>query len=189
MQTLDAFKGPHAKFLPNRMVKDTMSLLEGPDRIDLYYFGPGHTNGDLVVVFPEKRVAYFGDLFPSKAAPVIDTAHGGSGVAFPETLSRARARITGVDRVITGHAQGLMSERDPRATSTDISTPQTMTWADFEEYADFTRDFLAAVREAIAAGRSAAEAAATLRLPERYKAYDMEQAKATVAAIYRELGK
>jgi cyclase len=189
MQKLDAFKGPQAKFLPNRTVTDRMSLLEGPDRIDLYYFGRGHTNGDLVVVFPEKRVAYFGDLFPSKAAPVIDTANGGSGVAFPETLSRARARITGVDRVITGHEQGLVAERDPRATSTDISTPQTMTWADLEEYADFNRDFLAAVREAIAAGKSAAEAEATLRLPERYKAYDMQQAKANVEAIYRELGK
>lgn len=189
MQTLDVFKGERAKFLPNRIVTDRMSLLDGPDRIDLYYFGPGHTNGDLVVVFPEKRLAYFGDLFPSKAAPVIDTAHGGSGVAFPETLSRARARITGVDRVITGHEQGLVSRRDPRATSTDISTPQTMAWSDLEEYADFTRDFLAAVREAIAAGKSPAEAAATLRLPERYKAYDMQQAKANVEAIYRELGK
>ena len=91
--------------------------------------------------------------------------------------------------MITGHAQGLVSERDPRATSTDISTPQTMTWDDLEEYADFTRDFLAAVREAIAAGKSAAEAEAMLRLPERYKAYDMQQVKANIEAIYRELGK
>jgi hypothetical protein len=64
-----------------------------------------------------------------------------------------------------------------------------MTWADFQEYADFNRDFLAAVRQAIAAGKSADEAAASLQLGERYKAYDMSQARANVQAIYRELGK
>ena len=55
---------------------------------DLLHFGPAHTDGDIVVVFPEKRTAYLGELFPDKAAPVIDTANGGSGVAFPETWPR-----------------------------------------------------------------------------------------------------
>src|SRR6266478_5862913 len=50
-------------------VTDQLSLLDGLDRIDLYYFGRGHTDGDLVVVFPEKRLVHLGDLFPSKAAP------------------------------------------------------------------------------------------------------------------------
>ena len=63
----------------------------------------GHTSGDLVVVFPAKGIAYFGDLFPSKSAPLIDRANGGSGVALPETLAKAVAEITDVARVITGH--------------------------------------------------------------------------------------
>ena len=93
MQKMDAFKGPNARFLPTQTVTDKMSLLDGIDRIDLYHFGAGHTNGDLIVVFPEKHVAYLGELFPGKAAPVIDTANGGSGVAFPQTLARAVAEI------------------------------------------------------------------------------------------------
>ena len=64
----------------------------GPDQIDLYYFGGGHTNGDLVVVFPQKRLAYLGDLFPSKSAPVVDTANGGSGVALADTLGASPPR-------------------------------------------------------------------------------------------------
>ena len=64
-----------------------------------------------------------------------------------------------------------------------------MTWSDFEEYAAFNRDFLGAVQEAIKANKSADEAAATLRLPERYKDYDMQRAKANVQTIYRELKK
>lgn len=189
MERMDAFKGPNARLLPNRTFTDRMTLLDGQDQIDLYYFGPGHTNGDVVVVFPRKQLAAFGDLFPSKAAPVIDTANGGSGVAFPQTLARAVAEIKGVTRVITGHESGVAAERDPRVVSVDTSTPRAMTWRDVEEYADFNRDFLAAVREALNAGKSAEEAAASLVLPERYQGYDLQQAKANVQAIYGELKK
>jgi hypothetical protein len=64
-----------------------------------------------------------------------------------------------------------------------------MTWNDLQEYADFNRDFLAAVQDAIRAGKTADEAAATLKLPDRYKDYDMQRAKANVQAIYAELKK
>jgi hypothetical protein len=90
---------------------------------------------------------------------------------------------------VTGHEEGLAAARDPRASSVDISTPRTMRWADVEEYAEFNRDFLAAVRAAMADGKSAAAAAASLRLPDKYKDYDMQHARANVEAIYRELGK
>ena len=93
---------------------DRHSLLEDLDRIELYHFGPAHTGGDTIVVFPEKGVAFLGDLFPSKATPVIDRENGGSGVAFPETLARAVASIEGVQRVITGRAP-ISRPRTPAA--------------------------------------------------------------------------
>ncbi len=189
MEKMDAFRGPDAKSLPNQLVTDRMSLLSGEDRIDLYYFGRGHTDGDLVVVFPEKRLAHFGDLFPAKAAPVIDTASGGSGVAFPETLAKALAEIKNVSRVTTGHDDGSATMANPSSPSAIFANPRTMTWNDLQEYADFNRDFLAAVRQAIAANKTADEAASTLELPARYSAYDMRQARANVQAIYKELGK
>ena len=70
-----------------------------------------------------------------------------------------------------------------------FANPRTMTWKDLEEYADFNRDFVAAVRQAIAGGKTAAEAFASLQLPARYTGYDMGQARANVEAIYRELGR
>ncbi|MDE2906036.1 MAG: hypothetical protein OXQ28_08115, partial [Acidobacteriota bacterium] len=60
-------------------------------------------------------------------------------------------------------------------------------WQDFVEYAEFTREFVAAAEAAFEAGRSAAEAAASLTLPERYAAYDLERAEAGIEAIYAEL--
>lgn len=188
MARMPQFQGPGAKALPTRMVTDRLSLLDGRDRIEIYYFGAGHTNGDLVVVFPAKRIAYFGDLFPSKVAPVIDTANGGSGVAFPDTLAKAIASISGVTRVVTGHEEGLRATRSADVTSVDITTPQTMSWDDLQEYADFNRDFLVAVRGALAAGKTAEAAAASLALPARYASYDMSNGPANVRAIYAELG-
>jgi glyoxylase-like metal-dependent hydrolase (beta-lactamase superfamily II) len=189
MEKMDVFQGANAKFLPNRVVTDRLSLLDGPDRIELYYFGRGHTDGDLVVVFPEKRLAHFGDLFPSKAAPVIDAGNGGSGVAFPETLAKAVATLKDIARITTGHDEASASMADPKSPSAIFANPRTMSWADLQEYADFNRDFLAAVRQAAAAGKTADEAAATLQMPDLYKAYDMSQARANVRSIYRELGR
>ena len=41
---------------PKRTFRDTMTLGSGNDRIDLYYFGRGHTDGDAWVLFPALRV-------------------------------------------------------------------------------------------------------------------------------------
>jgi cyclase len=188
MEKLDAFRGPNAKFLPNRMVIDRMTLLDGPDRIELYYFGKAHTDGDLVVVFPEKRLAHFGDLFPAKALPVIDVANGGSALTFSETLARAVAELKNITRITTGRID-TPALADPKSPSAIFANPRTMTWADLQEYAAFNRDFLAAVRQAVATGKTAEQAAATLQLPDRYAGYDMSHVKESVQALYRELGK
>ena len=95
MAKLDAFKGDKAVFLPKRTFKDKLSLGSGKERIDLYYFGPGHTNGDAFVVFPSLRVLQTGDLFAWKDAPRIDRANGGSGLQYPQTLAKA---VAGLDR-------------------------------------------------------------------------------------------
>src|SRR5204863_8130159 len=78
MAKMDAFKGDKAQFLPKRTFKDKMSLGSGKDRIDLYYFGAGHTSGDTWVVYPAIRVLQTGDMFAWKDAPLLDRANGGS---------------------------------------------------------------------------------------------------------------
>ncbi len=189
MARMDLYSGPNAASLPTKTFADRFSLLEDIDRIELYHFGPAHTDGDIIVVFPAKGVAYLGGLFPSKATPVIDTQNGGSGVAFPDTLAKAVAGITGVRLVVTGHGEPPVTYAGRGRRETGANRPWTgfMTWEDLEEYADFNRDFLAATRRAFRAGLSVEEAAATLELPERYKDYGMEHARANVEAIYDEL--
>ena len=107
-------------------------------------------------------------------------ANGGSGVAFPETLARVVKELKGFRRVSTGHDPGPVP---PRSKTGDL-----MSWSDLEDYAEFNRVFLEKVRASIAAGLTAAQAAAALDMPEKFKAYDMREAAANVATIYRELG-
>src|SRR5262249_46626962 len=142
--------------------RDKMSLSSGRSQIDLYYFGAGHTNGDTIVVLPAQGIAYLGDLFPGKYAPVIDVAHGGSGVAFPDTLSKAMAEIKGIDLIVTGHSE-------PPNTRSPLF--RWVTWNDVRDYADFNRDVLAAVRQAMESGKSAEAAAESLKLAPKYKDY------------------
>jgi glyoxylase-like metal-dependent hydrolase (beta-lactamase superfamily II) len=186
MQKLPMFQGAGAKFLPNETVTDRLSLLDGPDRMELYYFGRGHTDGDLVVVFPQKRLAHFGDLFSVRAAPVIDTENGGSAVELPQTLARAVKELKNILRVTSGH-DPTGAAMGGTGASQILSMGRALPWRDLEEFADFNRDFLEAVKQAMAAGKTADEAAKTIQLPERYKAYDMTLAAANVRAIYAEL--
>src|SRR5262245_37344496 len=81
------FQGEKAQFLPKHTYKDKMTLGKGKDRIDLFYFGPAHTNGDTFVVFPALRAMHAGDAFARKGLPLIDANNGGSAVEFGKTLA------------------------------------------------------------------------------------------------------
>ena len=58
MEKMDIFKQNDNRGMAKRTFKDTMTIGTGADEIDLYYFGPGHTNGDAWVVFPALRTAH-----------------------------------------------------------------------------------------------------------------------------------
>jgi glyoxylase-like metal-dependent hydrolase (beta-lactamase superfamily II) len=175
--------------LPTTTFTDRFSLLEDIDRIELYHFGPAHTDGDVVVVFPEKGVAYVGGLFPAKVVPVIDLERGGSGLAFPDALDRAVAATEGVARVITGHGPfpTTYAGRGRRERGAARAWSGFLTWDDLAEYAEFTRDLVTAVEREFSAGSSAGDAAAALRLPDRYAGYDLTGLQAAVDALYAEL--
>lgn len=171
MKKQPAFADPAKKHaLADKTFKDRMTLLDGADAIDLLYFGPGHTDGDAVVIFRTPRVAHVGDLFPRKSTPLLDMNNGGSGVRIGETLARAALALKDVDVVITGHS--------PLMRAADVS-----------EYADFNQAFLASVRASIAAGKTPEQAFTALQLPARFNAYAMSGAKDNVSKIYAELGR
>jgi cyclase len=181
MAKMDLFKGSNESLLPTRTFGDRLSLMSGADRIDLYYFGPGHTSGDAIVVFPALRVAAIGDLFARKWAPLVDAANGGSASQFPATLDKAIAGIKDVDELITGHATTPIGREGTFTSFSPVSK-----WSDLQEYAAFTHAFVDAARAAKAAGKTADEALAGLKLPDKYRDYNMTNARADIQRVYEE---
>ncbi len=155
MKKMPAFQEESKKHgLPDRTFKDKMTLLKGKDAIDLYYFGAAHTNGDAFVVFRNIRVMHAGDVFANKGQPLIDRNNGGSGVAYPETIRKATASIKNVDTVITGHST-------------------VMKWQDLVDYGEFNKLFLEHAKASLAAGKTAEQAMADFKLPEKFKDYNI----------------
>jgi cyclase len=167
MEKMDAFKGDNAKFLPKKTYKDRLTLGSGKDRIDLYYFGRGHTNGDTWIVYPAVRVMQTGDMFAWKDAPLIDRNNGGSGLEYAETVGKALA-VKDVDTLIVGHSP--------------LRKP-----AELKEYQQFMTEFVAAVKQAKTAGKSVDDATAAIDLSAKYKDYKKERYKAAIQSIYDEL--
>jgi cyclase len=168
---INIFTKNDGKGMPRRTFKDKMTVGIGADRIDLYYFGRGHTNGDAWVVFPALRVMHAGDIFSGKNIPLLDGNNGGSGVEIGNTLQKAYDSVKDVDSIITGHST-------------------VMTMNDLKEYAEFNKEFLAAVREAKKAGKSADDVANSWKMPAKYSGYAAPQPprlKSNVEVIFAEM--
>jgi len=169
MEKMDAFKGENAKFLPSKTYKDKMSVGSGKDKIDLYYFGAGHTSGDTFVVFPALRILHTGDMFAWKDGPFCDRNNGGSCVALPRTLQKAIAGIQNIDTIIPGHSP--------------MQAPK-----DLQDYQRFTADLLSHAVNEMKAGKTVDDAFASFKV-DKYPGYKNERVKAAIQAVYDELKK
>ncbi len=165
----DDFQGENAKYLPSTTFSDRLTLFAGgPDQIDLYYFGRGHTDGDTFIVFKAARTMHTGDMFLGKLLPFIDAenGNGGSAIEFGRTLTRLISTVQDVDTIITGH----------------WDTP--LAWSDLVDYRAFYMDLYDQTRRGIDAGLSADEMIAAYTKPARFSDYTAApQGTFSVAAI------
>ncbi|MCY4121168.1 MAG: MBL fold metallo-hydrolase [Acidobacteria bacterium] len=167
----NVFQTSGGQGLPTRTYDDRLTLGGGDDQVDLYYFGRGHTGGDTWVVFPSLRVMHAGDMFPGRQVPIMDASNGGSGVEYARSLRNAYQTVTDIDLIITGHST-------------------QMTRSDLAQMAAFVDTFVADVREAKEAGRSAAEVAASWEVPAEFSGFGSpgpERLEAYVQVIFDEL--
>jgi cyclase len=89
--------------LSNITIDQKSSLYLGGKRVDLFYFGRGHTNGDIVALFPAQRVLAAGDLFTvgDSTPQLVDYAGGGSAREWPQTIEGVLS--LDFDQVVPGH--------------------------------------------------------------------------------------
>ena len=165
------FEQNNGRGLAKQTFKDKMTIGKGPDQVDVYYFGRGHTNGDAWILFPTLRVVHAGDIFSGKNLPLLDTNNGGSATEIGNTLAKAHSALSKVaDTIITGH-----------------STQMNMN--DLQEYAAFNREFLTSVQGEKKAGKSAEDVAKTWTIPAKYAGYAAPQParlQSNVQIVYKE---
>jgi cyclase len=166
----EMFPKPRGGGLPTRTFKDRLTVGSGPDRLELYYFGPSTNRSGIFIVIPALRVLLTGDAFGGKFLPALTRPHGGNGVEFPNTLTKALTLTRDIDTIITSRS--------------GVARPQ-----DLEVHRDFMRDFLESTRQAKKAGKTAAAAARAWKLPARYGGYKAEPARVLGAmeSMYRQL--
>ena len=130
--------------LPDVTLDQHLRIHLGGVPVDIYHFGRGHTDGDIVVHFPQQRVLAAGDLFTNGPGlpQLIDYAGGGSARAWTATLSRAL--VLDFETAIPGHGR-------------------VSTFAELMHYRDESQRLQDTVREMSRAGKTQAQIEAVLR--------------------------
>ena len=88
---------------PSLTFAHELELNLGGKAVRAYHFGRGHTNGDVIIHFPQARLIHTGDIFlnRSPALPYMDFAAGGSAIEWTRVLDET-AKLD-FDTVIPGH--------------------------------------------------------------------------------------
>jgi len=85
-----------------------LPLYKGGDgEVELAYFGPAHTSGDTVVVFPREKAVFVGDLLFVGRDPLIHRNKGGNSFGYVRTLEALLALEPRIETFLSGHADPL----------------------------------------------------------------------------------
>lgn len=90
-------------FTPSITFDENLNLWLGRDKVELHYYGKGHTSGDIVVYIPDEKVAFIGDLYFTDRPQLIHSAKGGNSFEYVRTISRMLKNLD-AEVFISGHS-------------------------------------------------------------------------------------
>jgi cyclase len=130
---------------PDITIEPRGTIHLGGKSAEIYWFGRAHTDGDVVVLFPENRVLAAGDMFTvGEGTPqLIDYMGGGSAKEWTATV--ARVLELDFDAVVPGHG-GVVNK------------------ADMQSFRASTQRLTELVTQAVKAGKSKADVEALMRM-------------------------
>jgi cyclase len=147
-----------------------MIHLNGED-IRASHFPHGHTDGDSVIYFTQSNVVHMGDHFFNGMFPFIDLASGGTVRGLIANVEYVLATLPPDAKIIPGH--GPLGDK-----------------AALQRYVDMLHGTSAAVRQAIAAGKTVEQAKADKILAE-WQSFNWQfiSTEAFIETLYAEYGK
>ncbi len=91
-------------FVPSVTFRDKMDIYLGSKKVELWYFGVGHTTGDTVVHFPEEKTAFIGDQIFLTRPQLIHSYKGGNSFEHVKTLTKMLDAID-AEKFCSGHSE------------------------------------------------------------------------------------
>ena len=95
-----------APFVPSLTYRSKMDIYLGEKKVELRYFGVGHTKGDTVVYFPEEKIAFLGDQIFMGRPQLIHSYKGGNSFAHVKTLTKMLENIDAI-KFCSGHSDPI----------------------------------------------------------------------------------
>ena len=103
------WNGPElSSFIPSITFNERLDLYLGSKKVELYYFGVGHTTGDAVLYFPEEKTAFVGDQLIIARPQLIHSYKGGNSFGHVKNLTKMLETLD-AQQFFSGHDE--MSDR------------------------------------------------------------------------------
>jgi glyoxylase-like metal-dependent hydrolase (beta-lactamase superfamily II) len=138
--------------LPVITFDQSLSIHFNDEEIRAIHLGPGHTDGDSVILFTKSNVVHMGDLFFNGRFPFVDLDSGGSVEGYARNVEAVIKQVPADARVIPGHG--------PLASVDDL-----------KRFHKMLVDTTAIVRQKMQAGKTLDQIKAE-GLPEEFKTWD-----------------
>lgn len=149
---------------PSVIVDDTLTIRDGQKEARILYLGVGHTDGDIVLLLPELKIAFVGDLFFNKAIP---NAQDGSILEWMNTLKEVAG--LNAEKFVPGHG--------PIGTKKDV-----------ENFLAYFEELKRIVQAALDRGDSLEQATQQIQVPDKYSSYQFQNLfPANIQKMYVEL--
>jgi glyoxylase-like metal-dependent hydrolase (beta-lactamase superfamily II) len=91
-------------FVPELTFSDQMNIYLGSKKVELWYFGTGHTTGDIVVYIPEAKTAFIGDQFFEGRPQLVHSYKGGNSFEHVKTLTKMLDSLD-AEKFCSGHSE------------------------------------------------------------------------------------
>jgi cyclase len=89
---------------PNVTFEKDYKVSIGKESVSAFYYGPAHTNGDIVIHFEKANVLHIGDLVYNRCYPYIDKKYGASIQNWTNILEYILGKYDDDAIFIAGHA-------------------------------------------------------------------------------------
>jgi cyclase len=143
--------------LPDITVQPRGSLWLGGKSAEIYWFGRAHTDGDVVVLFPQNKVLATGDMYTNgEGTPqLIDYSGGGSAKEWTATVEQVLK--LDFDTVVPGHGNVVKK-------------------ADITAFRDSTRRLTELVSQMVKQGKSKADIEKAMRMEFGWQDFHVQMA-------------